>query len=311
MQREQNITATCRRKGKIRRFLFFYIVSLMTILEVIFVLAEWLQISFSPEYMTWLVPGPFPLAIALGAQILEGDAQADQEPSEWIKWAIAGIIMFSLWASTYFLAGFLTDPSRVRYLSASIESNIPMRPNYSLLYLLLYPIFMLPFFIVRKRVHFYQLIAAYAFMLIICTAVFLAIPVAFERPPLPTPSSDFGSWVLLVIRGADPAWNCMPSEHCAAAMIAALSTREASQKWGMFALIASIGIGISTLFTKQHYLGDVLAGYGLALALHYGVRWLGVSAWFPLAFGKFLAIDNRLASDFQQGSVGNDSGERK
>jgi membrane-associated phospholipid phosphatase len=251
----------------------------MIVLEAVFILAEWLRISCSPEYMIWLVPGPVPLAIALGAAMLEGNNQADQEPSEWIRWAIAGIIMFSLWASTYFLAGLLTEPSRVRYLSVSIESNIPMRPNYSLLYLLLYPIFMLPFFIVRKRAHFYQLIVADAFMLLICTVIFLAVPVAFERPPLLTPPSDFGTWVLLVIRGADPAWNCMPSEHCAAAMIAALSTREASRKWGIFAFVATIGIGISTLFTKQHYLGDVLAGYGLAFALHYGIRWFGVSAF--------------------------------
>jgi len=258
--------------GRIRRFIFYYVAALMLTCQGLFLLLE-LGFDFDPRFMVWLVPAPIPIGLAVAALLIEGPEPARQEPRAWTSWALAGLAMFGLWAGSYFVVGKVTDPSRVRFLPAILEAHIPLRPSFTLLYITLYPIFGLPFFVVRERPMFQRLVAGYLLMFVACSIAFLAIPIAFDRPPLPPPPHDFGTWVLSIVRGTDPAWNCMPSEHCTAAMIAALATWEACRKAGAFALLGALLIGVSTLFTKQHYVVDVLAGYGLAFAIHWALRW--------------------------------------
>jgi membrane-associated phospholipid phosphatase len=259
--------------GRVRRFFLFYIAAVMASLQVIFGLVEYLGFDFEPKLMVWIVPAVIPVSLSALWVWSEGGRAAAREPAQWIGWGVASAAMFGIWAGLYFLVGRYTDPSRVRYLAASFEATIAFRPAYSLVYVLVYPIFLFPFFAVRDRLAFQRLIAAYLLMLAICTVSFLGIPVAFDRPPMPAAPYDFGTWVLSLVRGSDPAWNCLPSEHCAAAMVAALATWEADRKLGIFATFTALLIGISTLYTKQHYLVDVLAGFGLAASIHFGLRW--------------------------------------
>lgn len=259
--------------GRVRRLLFWYVAMLMAVCEALFVLTEWVGLDFAPRYMVWMVPAVLPVSLAAIALWLEGDRVARHESPAWTQWAFIGAVMFGVWAGVYFLSGRMTDPARVRFLPVFIESQIPFRPNYSLLYLLLYPIFLLPFFTVRDRVAMQRLVAADLLMLATCSAAFLTVPVAFDRPPLPPGPWPLGTWILSLVQGNDPTWNCLPSEHCAAAMVAALACWEANRKVGVFAMVATLAIGVSTLYTKQHYLVDVLAGYGLSISIHAALRW--------------------------------------
>jgi membrane-associated phospholipid phosphatase len=259
--------------GRLRRFFLFYIASLIGSLQVIFALVEYGKFDFEPSMMVWIIPAILPITLGALWAFNEEPRASAHEPAQWIGWGVGAAAMFGVWAGLYFLVGRYTDPSRVRYLPAYFESTIPFRPNYTLLYVLLYPIFLLPFFAVRDRQAYLRVVTAYLLMFGICTVTFLAIPVAFDRPPLPAGPHDFGVWVLGLVRGTDPPWNCLPSEHCAAAMVAALATWEADRKLGLFAFFTAFLIGISTLYTKQHYLVDVLCGYGLAASIHFGLRW--------------------------------------
>ncbi len=278
--------------GRMRRFIYFYVTAAMGASMALFLATAWLHLDFPPRVMVWLIPGVMPVAVAALRVALEDRQRVLEEPAGWMRWAIGGALLFGLWAGIYFLIGRIIDPTRVRFLSSALESGIPLVPSYSFLYILLYPIFLLPFFAVKDRTSYQRLVAADLLMFAVCSIFFVAYPVAYDRPPLPPPPHDIGTWTLGLIWGNDPAWNCLPSEHCTAAMIAALATWEADRRRGLFAMAAALLIGVSTLFTKQHYLVDVVAGYSVAVAIHWSLRWS--RAFEPGAAGSVPRAVNRL-----------------
>ena len=104
--------------------------------------------------------------------------------------------------------------------------------------------------------------------------LFLAMPVAFDRPGLATTTPNFAEWALQLVYGRDPPWNCMPSTHCAVAMLSALALLETGRGVGWFGMFTAAAIGVSTLYTKQHYVVDVLAGFTLAAVTWKTLQWI-------------------------------------
>ena len=258
--------------GRIRRFFFHYVLFVMVGPQAIFVLMQLGGFDFDPRVMVWAIPALIPISLALLFVYVEGEQAPRAEPAAWVGWALGGAAMFGVWAGSYFLVGQGVDPARVRYLSSALEDQIPFRPTFALVYILLYPIFLLPFLVVRERAAFRRLVVGDLLLLATCSVAFLVFPVAFDRPAL-GPPRDLGTWVLSLVHGTDPAWNCLPSEHCAVAMLAALTIWEANRRIGAFAFVSALLIGLSTLFTKQHYLVDVVAGYGVSLCIFFALRW--------------------------------------
>ena len=68
---------------------------------------------------------------------------------------------------------------------------------------------------------------------------------------------------LKCVQGQDGPENCFPSMHCSVAMLTAmhLISMSALGDWSIVAFLFPLLIGISTLFTKQHYFVDVPAGF--------------------------------------------------
>ncbi len=74
----------------------------------------------------------------------------------------------------------------------------------------------------------------------------------------------FFAWSLQFIYDFDRPYNCLPSLHVAYAFLAALTCYRVHRGLGIAALLYAALIGISTLYTKQHYVVDVVAGVLLA-----------------------------------------------
>jgi len=74
----------------------------------------------------------------------------------------------------------------------------------------------------------------------------------------------FFAWSLQFIYDSDRPYNCFPSLHVAYAFLAALTCYRIHRGLGIAALVYAALIGISTLYTKQHYVVDVVAGALLA-----------------------------------------------
>lgn len=261
--------------GRVRRFLHWYLVAVMAGCQAAFLLTLTGGGEGVPPILAMgTLVGVLPILAAALIARFEDRRHAEVVPPEWRRWLVGALAMLGVWAGSYFAVGHLTTAERVVFLSSALDTSVPFDSRFVFLYVLLYPIFLLPFFVVRDQAAFRRLVAAYLIMIGVCSAVFLAYPVAFDRPPLPARPWPLSVWTLSLIHGSDPAWNCLPSEHCAAALIATFFCWEADRKVGLFALIATLAIGVSTLLTKQHYLVDVITGYALAAAAWFATRWL-------------------------------------
>ena len=91
---------------------------------------------------------------------------------------------------------------------------------------------------------------------------FLVYPTALPRSE--TVGEGFFAKSLEVNYSLDPPYNCFPSLHVAWAFVAALTCYRVHRGVGLVALVWAAIIGVSTLFTKQHYVVDVIAGIAIA-----------------------------------------------
>jgi membrane-associated phospholipid phosphatase len=92
---------------------------------------------------------------------------------------------------------------------------------------------------------------------------FLVYPTRAPRPPS-VPGDGFMAWGLRFLYQADPPYNCFPSIHVAHSFVSALTCYRVHRGLGIAAVIAAALVGLSTLFAKQHYVLDVIAGVFLA-----------------------------------------------
>ena len=68
------------------------------------------------------------------------------------------------------------------------------------------------------------------------------------------------AWSVRLAYSIDPPYNCFPSLHVAYAYVSALTCYRVHRGVGVIAAIWAALIGVSTLYTKQHYVADVIAG---------------------------------------------------
>ena len=98
-------------------------------------------------------------------------------------------------------------------------------------------------------------------------ACFLAWPTVAPTPTV-VPGSGFSVAVLRVIYDSDIAYNCFPSLHVAQCFVAAFACQRVHRGVGAVSLVWAVLVALSTLFTKQHYVVDVVGGIALAGLAH-------------------------------------------
>jgi len=183
-------------------------------------------------------------------------------------WLILAIIMFSIWSGGYMLVGYFTSKLKMSTLMFGIDHLIPFRPEWVWFYLTVYMFFLLPFFVMNDKRLVKMVIYSYITVLLMCYTVYFAFPVWFPHNT-DLQGNSYSIWALKMVHEGDPPWNCFPSSHCAMALMAALVLLEINLSFGIYGLIVAFSIGVSTLFTKQHYFVDVIAGFGLTLIVYY------------------------------------------
>ncbi len=142
---------------------------------------------------------------------------------------------------------------------------IPVEPVWSLVYGALYLfLILLPVLVVREETVLRRTVFAYLMVWSIAYVFFMAVPTVAPRPA-EVMGSGFGVWGLRALYGADPPFNCFPSLHVAHSFVSGLACFRIHRGVGRTAILAAALVGLSTLFTKQHYVADVIAGAALAL----------------------------------------------
>lgn len=140
------------------------------------------------------------------------------------------------------------------------EERLPFLPIFEYLYVLTYLMPVLLIVTVRDYASFRRLVRAYGLMLLIAYTTYLVFPVYFERPHLEV--SSFHTW-LVSLEYLDKPYNHFPSLHVALSWLA-VHASQVSRRSRVGLGVLAVGISVSTVFVKQHYIVDVL--YGCALA---------------------------------------------
>lgn len=144
------------------------------------------------------------------------------------------------------------------------DDRIPLRPEWALVYGALYGfLIVLPVLVVRDDVLIRRAVRTYLGVWITAYVVFLVYPTVAPRPAA-VAGDGFDAWALQFLYDADPPYNCFPSLHVAHAFVSALASHRVHRGVGRVALACAALVAVSTLLTKQHYLGDVVGGLALA-----------------------------------------------
>ena len=177
---------------------------------------------------------------------------------------------YVLFTGTYLPINLFSVGRAAHQLWLPGEARIPLVPEFEFLYVLTY---VLPLGLVAwlpDTRAFRRTGLAFTLTLAVAYATYLLFPVYLERPVL-----EVGSLAtyLLSLEYHDPSYNHFPSLHVAISWLVYLACRDAVRLRGVF-LVLVIGISISTVFVKQHYAVDVLAGALLAWG-----AWAAAGRW--------------------------------
>lgn len=147
----------------------------------------------------------------------------------------------------------------------SLDDRVPLQPAWVLVYGSLYLfLILLPVFVVRQDEHIRRTVYAYLTVWIAAYVCFFFYPTVAPRADETVVGEGFVLWGLRFLYSADPPYNCFPSLHVAHSFVSALSSYRVHRGVGIGASACAFVVGLSTLFTKQHYILDVVAGFVLA-----------------------------------------------
>jgi len=168
---------------------------------------------------------------------------------------IVGGYQFYFWCQRNYLAV-------PRELRLSVDDRIPYWPSWVWIYsFLYYPVILYVAMVVESQRQFTYLAVSYLLLLALQMAFFLVFPVV--TPESWRAENRRRTWserFLAFVQGFDARSNSFPSMHTSVAMLTALHLQPHLGTW-VYAFPALIGL--SCLFTKQHYVVDLPAGAAL------------------------------------------------
>jgi membrane-associated phospholipid phosphatase len=185
--------------------------------------------------------------------------------------ALPGLIAFLAWrsllASTlvavvplYFVIGLLTQGRTTYAPELWLDRALPVQPAWMFVYGSLYVFaVILPILVVRQGELSGRAMQAYLLVIAVSYVGFLLYPTVGPRPARVF-GDGFSAWSLRLVYSLDSPYNCFPSLHVAYAGVSALTCFRVHRGVGVIAGMWAGLIGVSTLYTKQHYLADVIAG---------------------------------------------------
>ena len=133
-------------------------------------------------------------------------------------------------------------------------------------------IFTVMVLLIKRAGVFWRTLYSCAIATLIVFLFFILLPVEYPRPAVH--SASLSATFLTLTQKVDAALNTCPSSHVAFAwlmFLAATRTQWASKEpWlARMSLFWAIGISLSTLVLKQHFIIDVFAGMAVAAASFY------------------------------------------
>jgi len=145
-----------------------------------------------------------------------------------------------------------------------VDTALPLIPSWMFVYFAVFFTGFVPVLVVRSRGLFRRVALAYLIVQLCAFSVFLLYPVSMQLRAESTEVVDFVTWGLQLGYFWDTAASCLPSIHVTLASLSALCCWQSSRVWGATGFVLALGVALSAMLVKQHYLADLIAGFALA-----------------------------------------------
>ena len=144
----------------------------------------------------------------------------------------------------------------------ALERAIPFLPWTIWIYFSFFIFIGSTVFRVEKEL-FWRFVMSSTLAALIAWSFVLLLPISFDRPDPALIESDLYSRIYTLVHEADPSHITFPSLHVAVTWICNFLLWNRPGRGWRIAL--GVAISMSTLFTKQHLVSDVIGGVALAL----------------------------------------------
>lgn len=172
-------------------------------------------------------------------------------------------VTLMLLVPVYLVIGVVTRSHQPHLPALALDRLIPVSPVWAVIYISYLVVPFLPMLVIRQEELIRRTIFAWLLVWIAGYACFLIYPTMLPRPTGEL-GAGFFAWFLRGIYDADAPRNCFPSLHVATPFVAAFALGRMHRGVGLATGGWAALIALSTLFTKQHYVADVVAGILLA-----------------------------------------------
>jgi membrane-associated phospholipid phosphatase len=178
--------------------------------------------------------------------------------------SLSMVLLVALVPCYIFIGELAREQTTLHVPASAWDRVVPLQPTWALVYGPLYLfLILLPVFVVRQPEQIRRTLLAYLTVWMVAYACFLLYPTTASRPEKVI-GEGFAVWGLRFLYSSDPPYNCFPSLHVAHSFVSALTCYRVNRRVGLAAILGATLVGVSTLYTKQHYVADVLAGVFLA-----------------------------------------------
>ncbi|MCI8550680.1 MAG: phosphatase PAP2 family protein [Lachnospiraceae bacterium] len=167
----------------------------------------------------------------------------------------------------YFILRIFMEDAYHYDMTTFLDEKIPFIPGWVSIYFICYIFWVVNYLLIasRGKEHLYRFVTADLLSRIICGVFFILLPTTNVRPEI----TGNGLWENLMrfLYAVDPPTNLFPSIHCLTSWFCYIGIRGQkgiSRAYQVFSLVFTVLICLSTQFTKQHYLVDVIGGIVLA-----------------------------------------------
>ena len=171
----------------------------------------------------------------------------------------------------YFMSFFFHRGKTFWQPSLPWDNSIPVLPVWVWVYILYYPLCLLPLAwkeFRKNKIIFQRTIAGFLLISLISYLFFGLVSSQMIRPKIQT--ADISSITLFWLYKLDPGFNIFPSLHVAyVSYIACIAWKLHKKITSVLIWITCLLIGASTLFVKQHYLLDLPAGLVVGVSGYY------------------------------------------
>ncbi|MFT5873990.1 MAG: membrane-associated phospholipid phosphatase [Clostridium sp.] len=123
----------------------------------------------------------------------------------------------------------------------------------------------------KKR--YFKLLISINIGMLLCYIIYYFYPTYVPRPMIT--ETDFFSNLVLNLYAADNPYNCFPSIHVLNSVLITLYIYESEKVYKLtkvICVIVATSIILSTMFIKQHYFADVVAGIIFAFVLRFSLK---------------------------------------